>query len=94
MPLGGHFYTAANTGRKSWYMAYRFEGKQKSYGIGTYPEVSLAEAREKKEDARRLLKKGIDPNALKKVQQKEDAGLNSFQHVALEWYGKKLLAAV
>ncbi|TEU27930.1 tyrosine-type recombinase/integrase [Alkanindiges illinoisensis] len=81
-----------STGRKSWYMAYRFEGKQKSYGIGTYPEVSLAEAREKKEDARRLLKKGIDPNALKKVQQKEDAGLNSFQHVALEWYGKKQAA--
>lgn len=78
-----------STGRKSWYMAYRFEGKQKSYGIGTYPEVSLAEAREKKEDARMLLKKGIDPNALKKIQQKENAGLNSFQHVALEWYGKK-----
>lgn len=79
-----------NTGRKSWYLAYRFEGKQKSYSIGTYPEISLVDAREKKEDVRRLLKKGIDPNAVKKVQQKESAGLNSFQHVALEWYGRKI----
>src|SRR5213595_1596272 len=52
-------------GRRYWRLAYRFNEKQKTLAIGVYPEVSLAEAREKREAARKQLRDGIDPGDAK-----------------------------
>ncbi len=68
-----------------WRMAYRFEGKQKTYSIGTYPEVSLADARRKRDEARLLLADGIDPTAAKKQAKRRASGADSFQTLALQW---------
>jgi len=75
-------------GGKYWSGAYRYTGKQKSLSLGTYPEVSLSTAREKWDDARRLLKKGTDPSLAKqhdKVMQAA-AAARSFKLVAMEWH--------
>jgi len=49
---------------------YRFEGKEKKRSFGSYPNISLAEARQKREQARNLLANGVDPGVIKKVQKK------------------------
>jgi len=56
-------------GSRLWQFAYRYHGKQKQLSFGPYPEVSLADAREKRTDARRALRDGIDPASLKKQQE-------------------------
>lgn len=57
----GMFLRVTPKGSKYWQMAYRFEGKQKILSIGVYPAVSLADARQRRDEARRLLAQGIDP---------------------------------
>ena len=51
---------------KLWRMGYRHDGKQKTLSLGIYPEVSLAQARGRRDIARKLLAEGIDPNEQKK----------------------------
>ena len=53
-------------GSRLWRMAYRFEGKQKLLSFGAYPAVSLKDARQRRDAARELLAKGIDPGEEKK----------------------------
>lgn len=53
------------TGGKLWRLKYRFQGKELQLSIGTYPEVSLKDAREKRDAARKLLAEGKDPSAEK-----------------------------
>lgn len=48
-------------GAKSWRLKYRFDGKEKTLFLGVFPEVALKEARDKRDDARGLLREGIDP---------------------------------
>ncbi len=55
------------TGSKLWRLKYRYGGKEKKLALGSYPEISLEEARYKAEDARRQLLNGIDPSAAKKL---------------------------
>jgi integrase len=80
MPAGG----------KLWRMQYRFEGKQKVLALGKYPEVSLKEARERRDEAKKLLSNGCDPGAAKKAQKaaKMERSANSFETVAREWFEK------
>jgi len=75
-------------GSKLWQMRYRFEGKQKTASIGKYPEVSLAEAREKRDQMRKQVANGIDPVEAKRVtkQVKKFAQENSFEGVARAWH--------
>jgi integrase len=75
---------------KYWRLAYRFNGKQKTLAIGVYPGVSLSEARERREAARKVLANGADPSAVKKAQKaaKVALGANSFEIVAREWLSK------
>ena len=75
------------TGRKSWALAYRFEGKQKTPTIGTYPYLTLAQARVKREEVKKLLAQGIDPNEAKK--QIEDSGNDNFEFIANEWMNRQ-----
>ena len=67
----GMFLRVTPKGLKYWQMAYRFERKQKLFSIGVYPVVSLSDARQRRDEARRLLAQGIDPNAKKQAEVKE-----------------------
>jgi hypothetical protein len=77
-------------GGKYWQMACRFRGKQKTLSLGVYPDVSLAEARDQREQARKLLARDADPNAVKQAQKVSDILLNanSFELIAREWFAK------
>lgn len=79
-----------NQAGKYWRLSYRFAGKQKTLALGVYPEVSLKEAREKRDEARRLLADGTDPGAHRKVQKavKLIQAENDFEAVAREWFAK------
>jgi integrase len=81
---GLQLHVFANGG-KYWRMAYRFEQKQKTFSIGKYPEISLAEAREKLNEAKKLISQGIDPMAAKKETQKADDGALTFETIANQW---------
>ena len=75
-------------GSKYWRLKYRFAGKEKILAVGVYPEVSLKEAREKRTEARELLRKDTDPSIAKK-KRKFDAHQNSentFAVLAKEWH--------
>ena len=74
-----------------WRFAYRFDGKRKLISLGVLSEVSLAEARDRRDDARKLLANGKDPSAQRKAEKREAAGraANSFEGVGREWYQKR-----
>jgi integrase len=84
----GLFLLVAPAGGKWWRFKYRFGGKEKLLALGTYPEVSLADARQRREDARKLLAKGVDPGEVKKAQKAATVAVteNSFEVVAREWH--------
>ena len=63
---GGLYLYISPAGGKLWRMAYRFNGKQKTLSFGAYPAVSLKDARQKREEAKEQLAKGIDPGEQKK----------------------------
>jgi integrase len=88
----GLFLLVAPTGGKLWRMKYRFEGKEKLLSFGAYPDVPLIRAREKRDEARRLLADGIDPSAHRKAHKALRAELagNTFEAIGREWYSKKL----
>ena len=88
---GGGLYLLIHTnGGKYWQMAYRFAGKQKTLSLGVYPDVSLADARERREQARKLLANDTDPSAVKQAQKARVAALSehSFEVIAREWFVK------
>ncbi len=63
---GGLYLFVSPTGSKTWRLSYRVAGKPKTISFGPYPEVSLAQAREKREGAKAALRTGVDPMALKR----------------------------
>ena len=76
-------------GSKYWQAAYRFDGKQKVFSIGTYPAVSLAEARTSLLEMKSLLASGIDPLQQKKAVKAEERGDFTFEAVvARDWHKK------
>lgn len=79
-------------GGKLWRLKYRVEGKEKLLALGAYPDVSLKMARERRDEARRLLADGIDPSEHRKAHKasREDAQANSFEAIAREWFTKML----
>ena len=71
---GGLFLFIPTSGSKLWRMAYRFDGKSKLLSFGEYPTESLKDARERREDAKRMLSRGIDPSDHKRqMRQAEEA---------------------
>lgn len=87
---GGLFVLITPAGGKRWVLKYRFESKEKSLALGTYPEVSLVEARQKRAAAREKLAAGIDPSEVKKAEKRTQRlnAENSFEAVAREWHAK------
>ena len=86
----GLFLQVVPAGGKWWRFRYRFDGKQKMLSLGTYPDVSLAKARDRRDEARRLLADGIDPSAHRKSTKSMQAGLdaNTFEVIGREWHAK------
>lgn len=84
----GMYLLVSPRGGKCWRLKYRFEGKEKVLALGTYPEVSLFEAREKRLAARKALANGVDPGAARRAQKlaRADRAENSFEIVAREWW--------
>ncbi|ELY4860432.1 tyrosine-type recombinase/integrase [Cronobacter sakazakii] len=78
-------------GSKGWRFRYRFAGKPKMISFGVYGEVSLAEARQKREECRSMLAKGINPSEARKAEKiaLQFAHENSFEAVAREWHSTK-----
>ena len=72
-------------GGRYWRLRYKYSGKDKLLALGTYPGISLATARRKKEDARKLIANGIDPSVVRKVE-KYGAKAGTFKAVANEWH--------
>ncbi len=85
---GGLFLFVSSSGTKLWRMTYRFDRKEKLLSFGEYPTISLKDARNKREEAKKLLAEGIDPSEHKKAAQAERMAeaQNSFRNVALEWH--------
>ena len=73
-------------GSKYWRFRFRFGGKQHLMAFGVYPEISLANARQKREEARKLVAAGIDPREHKRALKEEQAKeIITFEKVAREW---------
>ena len=80
------------SGGRLWRFDYRFDGKRKTLALGAYPDVSLADARNKRDDARKLIANDIDPSETKKAVKtsKKDLLANSFEVIAREWLSTKM----
>lgn len=94
---GGLYLFLSSAGGMLWRMDYRFEGKRKTLSFGSYPAVSLKDARKRREEAKAQLAAGIDPSAEKKrvkvqaaIEEKEAA--LTFEAVARDWFSKKRAA--
>jgi integrase len=87
----GLFLLVNPNGSKYFRLKYRFGGQEKTLALGVYPETSLKSARIKREEARELIAKDIDPAENKKAvkQAKAESAANSFEVIALEWLVKK-----
>ena len=79
-------------GGKLWRLKYRVDGKEKLLALGAYPDVSLKMARERRDEARRILADGIDPSEQRKAEAKAraEASGNTFEKIAREWHTKML----
>lgn len=86
----GLFLLVTPSGGKWWRFKYRFDGKEKLLSLGIYPDVSLKSARERRDDARRLLADGVDPGEHRKATKtmRAERAANSFEVVAREWFAK------
>lgn len=87
----GMYVLVHPSGGKYWRLKYRIGGREKVLALGVYPEVSLSNARKKREHARELRSKGKDPSVAKKlwkIKQRQGEA-NSFEAVAREWHDKQ-----
>lgn len=86
----GLFLIVTPVGGKWWRFRFKFDGKEKLLSLGTYPDVSLKDARERRDEARKLLANGVNPSENRKIQKsaRVDRLANSFETVAREWFAK------
>ena len=86
----GLYLLVLPAGGKYWHFRNKTGGKDTTMSFGTYPEVSLADARGRRDEARKLIANGIDPSEVRKAQKdaKTERAANSFEVVAREWHGK------
>ncbi|MCX9070633.1 tyrosine-type recombinase/integrase [Citrobacter portucalensis] len=79
-------------GSRGWRFRYRFDGKPKMISLGTYPDVTLNDARLKRDDARKQVAGGINPSDVRKEDKlaKQGRNENTFEAIAREWYAKRI----
>lgn len=89
---GGLYLWIYEDGRRYWRLRYWIDGKEKSLSLGVYPEISLKDARARRDENRKLMQDQVDPSAERKASKlrRRIASANSFEAVAREWYGKQL----
>ncbi|MGA2674517.1 MAG: Arm DNA-binding domain-containing protein, partial [Terracidiphilus sp.] len=80
----GLFLLVTPAGGKWWRFRFRFEGKEKLLSLGVYPDVGLKDARNRRDEARKLLAEGTDPGEDRKTQKtaRQDRAANSFEAIA------------
>ena len=85
----GMYLEISPTGGKWWRFKYRLNGKEKRISLGVYPDVGLADARDKREAARKLVAAGVDPTEHRKAAQVAlvESTENTFEAIAREWFG-------
>lgn len=88
---GGLYLEVTTKGGKLWRMKYRYLNKEKKLSIGEYPAITLADARERREEAKRLLANGLDPSSVKQQIKQERIleNANTFEVIAREWHEHK-----
>lgn len=88
---GGLFLEVTSKGSKRWRLKYRFDGLEKLISLGIYPEVSLKEARDRRDTARRLLANGVNPSENRKAQRAALSSSNAdgFEVIGNEWMAKQ-----
>ncbi len=86
----GLYLEISPAGGRWWRFKYLFDGKEKRISMGVYPDISLSDARERRDEARKLVANGIDPSENRKAQKsaKTERAANSFEVIAREWYAK------
>lgn len=92
---GGMYLLIKPDDGRYWRMDYRHDGKRKTLALGVYPTVTLADARLRREDARRLLANGKDPGAIRKTQKEAKAAAatataDTFEAVARAWLARRI----
>jgi integrase len=87
---GGMYLEVRPNGARYWRLKYRHNGKEKLLALGVYPTVSLKDARERREAAKKKLANGVDPSEARKAEKRTAAtnAENSFEAVAREWHAK------
>lgn len=87
---GGLYLLLKPNGARWWRLDYRFGSKRKTLSMGVYPDVSLKDARTRRDEARKLLAVDIDPGEYRKAIKatKTDQAANSFEVVGREWFAK------
>ncbi|EQC01053.1 MULTISPECIES: tyrosine-type recombinase/integrase [Photorhabdus] len=89
---GGLYLLVKKNGARYWRLKYRIAGKEKLLALGVYPNLSLANARVKRDEAKQHLANGVDPAEVKKTEQEEiiRQATNTFEAIAKEWHSYKL----
>ena len=89
---GGMYLQVSPNGSKRWFLKYRVAGKEKQLALGSYPAVSLAEARRARDVAKLQKSEGVDPVQARKLNKLkgEREGNETFKAVALEWHAKQV----
>ena len=86
---GSLFILITSTGGKLWRLKYRFDGKEKLFSYGAYPEVSITMSRLKRDEAERLLAKEIDPAVHRKlIKTAAEQSAETFDIISREWHWK------
>lgn len=87
---GGLYLEVSPSGNKWWRLKYRYAGKEKRLALGVFPRVTLKEARNARDDARKMLDNKSDPGQARKAEKVARSELNadSFEGIAREWHGK------
>lgn len=86
---GGLYLLVTPSGGKLWRFKYRFNNKEKKLAFGSYPEISLLDARRRRDDARRLLANSVDPGDVRKAQKQANIPeTETFEVIAREWHAR------
>lgn len=83
---GNMFLLVHPNGSRYWRLRYRFQGKEKTLALGVYPKISLSEAREKRDVARKLIAESIDPCEHKRVKKSVPDNEQTFKVIAHQWH--------
>ncbi len=88
---GGLYLEVAPNGSKHWRLIYRYHHRERRFSVGSYPLVSLSEAREHRRSAKKLLEQDIDPANQRRAEKLKAAAEanNTFKAMAMEWYEVK-----